>query len=148
MLTGLLQFVQRGTATQVFCGCVLAFVSSGVQVWLQPYREPEANVLKILVDAQLFLAFLLSFLLRVLPRLELQQYEPLSSEFYGWVLLLSVGGLLVAAIGLTLRRVRRGGVPGPTSSRSTSSVPLLDGGARTSNVTTRRSSDASIGGSE
>ena len=44
-LTGLLQFVQRGTATQVFCGCALAFVSSGLQPRLLPYREPEANVL-------------------------------------------------------------------------------------------------------
>ena len=97
-LTGLLQFVQRGTATQVFCGCALAFVSSGMQLRLLPYREPEANVLKTLVDGQLFLTFLLSFLLRVLPRLQLTTYEPLGAEFYGWTLLLSVGGLLVAAV--------------------------------------------------
>ena len=97
-LTGLLQFVQRGTATQVFCGCALAFVSSGLQLRLLPYREPEANVLKTLVDGQLFLTFLLSFLLRVLPRLQLTTYEPLGAEFYGWTLLLSVRGLLVAAI--------------------------------------------------
>ena len=67
---------------------------------LQPYNEMEANILKTLVDAQLFLTFLLSFLLRVLPRLELQQYEPLKAEFYGWVLLLSVIGLLAAAMAL------------------------------------------------
>ena len=101
-LTGLLQFVQRGTATQVFCGCALAFVSSGLQLRLLPYREPEANVLKTLVDGQLFLTFLLSFLLRVLPRLQLTTYEPLGAEFYGWTLLLSVGGLLVAAVVLPL----------------------------------------------
>jgi hypothetical protein len=92
-LTGLLQFVNRGTATQVFCGCGLAFVMSGLQLRLQPYSEIEANILKTLVDAQLFLTFLLSFLLRVLPRLQLQEYEPLSAEFYGWMLLLSVIGL-------------------------------------------------------
>ena len=108
-LTGLLQFVQRGTATQVFCGCALAFVSSGLQLRLLPYREPEANVLKTLVDGQLFLTFLLSFLLRVLPRLQLTTYEPLGAEFYGWTLLLSVGGLLVAAVVLTVRKARRVG---------------------------------------
>ena len=106
-LTGLLQFVQRGTATQVFCGCALAFVSSGLQLRLQPYRATEANVLKTLVDAQLFLTFLLSFLLRVLPRLQSEAYEPLGAEFYGWVLLLSVGALAVAAVVLTARKVRR-----------------------------------------
>jgi len=131
-LTGLLQFVHRGTATQVFCGCALAFVMSGLQLRLQPYSEIEANILKTLVDAQLFLTFLLSFLLRVLPRLELQEYEPLSAEFYGWVLLLSVIGLLAAAVVLTARRIRHG------DGRSTD-APLLDVGAR---------SQASIGGSE
>jgi hypothetical protein len=135
-LTGLLQFVQRGTATQVFCGCGLAFLSSGVQLRLQPYRETEANVLKTLVDAQLFLTFLLSFLLRVLPRLELQEYEPLSVGFYGWVLLLSVVGLLVAAVGLTARRIRRAALPAISS-------PLLDIDARTSD-----SESADVGGAE
>ena len=131
-LTGLLQFVNRGTATQVFCGCGLAFVMSGLQLRLQPYSEIEANILKTLVDAQLFLTFLLSFLLRVLPRLELQEYEPLSAEFYGWVLLLSVIGLLAAAMALTVRRIRRG-------DGLSSDAPLLDVAAR---------SQASIGGSE
>jgi hypothetical protein len=102
--------VQRGTATQVFCGCALAFVSSGLQLRLLPYREPEANVLKTLVDGQLFLTFLLSFLLRVLPRLQLTTYEPLGAEFYGWTLLLSVGGLMVAAVVLTVRKARRVGL--------------------------------------
>ena len=106
---------------------------SGLQLRLQPYSEIEANILKTLVDAQLFLTFLLSFLLRVLPRLELQEYEPLSAEFYGWVLLLSVIGLLAAAVVLTARRIRQHG-----DGRSTD-APLHDVGAR---------SQASIGGSE
>ena len=79
--------------------------------------------------------FLLSFLLRVLQRLELQAYEPLSAEFYGWVLLLSVVGLLVAAAGLTARRLRRGGL-----AAAGLSTPLLDTG-----LDTRQ---ASLGGSE
>ena len=122
-LTGLLQFVQRGTATQVFCGCALAFVSSGLQLRLLPYREPEANVLKTLVDGQLFLTFLLSFLLRVLPRLQLTTYEPLGAEFYGWTLLLSVGGLLVAAVVLTVRKARRVGFGAGVE------IPLLEDAA-------------------
>jgi hypothetical protein len=66
-LSGLLQFVHRGTAAQCFCGSAIAFVSFGVQQWLRPYREPESNVLKALVDTQLFLTFLISFILKVLP---------------------------------------------------------------------------------
>ena len=92
----------------------------------------EANILKSLVDVQLFLTFLLSFLLRVLPWLELKEYEPLSAEFYGWAELLSVIGLLAAAMALTVRRIRRG-------DGLSSDAPLLDVAAR---------SQASIGGSE
>ena len=60
-------------------------------------------------------------------------YEPLSTEFYGWVLLLSVIGLLAAAVALTARRIRHG------EGRLTDEAPLLDVGAR---------AQASIGGSE
>ena len=49
----------------------------GLQLRLLPYREPDANVLKTLVDGQLFL----SFLLRVLPRFQLTTYEPPGAEF-------------------------------------------------------------------
>ena len=66
-LSGLLQFVEPGTAAQVFFGCVISFASFGMQLWLRPYREPQANTLKMLVDSQIFLTFLLSFILRVLP---------------------------------------------------------------------------------
>ena len=66
-------------------------------------------------------------------RLELQWYEPLSAEVYGGVLLLSVIGLLAAAVVLTARRIRHG------DGRSTDAAPLLDVGSR---------SQASIGGSE
>ena len=45
-LSGLLQFVQRGTAAQVLVGCVLAFGAFGVHVRLLPYRDAEANLLK------------------------------------------------------------------------------------------------------
>eukprot|EP01046_Picozoa_sp_COSAG06_P049430 COSAG06_NODE_7608_length_2443_cov_1.659983_3_plen_416_part_01 len=37
-LSGLLQFVHRGTAAQCFCGCAISFASFGVQQWLRPYR--------------------------------------------------------------------------------------------------------------
>ena len=59
-LSGLLQFVERGTAAQVFTGCTVAFCSFGLQLLLQPYRENEANALKALVDMQSFLTFLVS----------------------------------------------------------------------------------------
>ena len=65
-LTGLLQFADRGTAAQVLCGCCVAVSSLAMQLQLAPYREPEANLLKALVDGQIFLTFLISFILRVL----------------------------------------------------------------------------------
>ena len=68
VLSGLLQFVRRGSAEQVLVGCTLAFASFGLQQRVQPYCEPEANTLKALVDAQIFVTFLISFILRVLPR--------------------------------------------------------------------------------
>jgi hypothetical protein len=104
-LSGLLQFVHRGTAAQCFAGSVISFASFGVQQWLRPYREHESNVLKALVDTQLFLTFLISFIIRVLP--EIQSAEPLGTAFYGWLLLCSMAALVVAAIGLTSSQVWR-----------------------------------------
>ena len=91
-------------------------------------------MLKTLVDAQLFLTFLLSFLLRVLPRLESVAYEPLTAEFYGWVLLLSVAALLATAVALIGRRLRRGRA-------APLAIPLLD-------MDGARADAGSIGGSE
>ena len=104
-LSGLLQFVHRGTAAQCFCGSAIAFASFGVQQWLCPYREHESNVLKALVDTQLFLTFLISFILRVLP--DIDSAEPVHTEFYGWLLLSTMVALLGATFGLTLAQVRR-----------------------------------------
>ena len=104
-LSGLLQFVHRGTAAQCFCGSVIAFASFGVQQWLRPYLEHESNILKAVVDTQLFLTFLISFLLRVLP--EINSGEPVGALFYGWLQVCSMGVLVIAAIGLTVMQVWR-----------------------------------------
>jgi hypothetical protein len=104
-LSGLLQLVHRGTAAQCFCGCAISFVSFGVQQRFQPYHFPESNALKALVDCQLFLTFLISFILRVLP--EIDSAEPFQQGFYGWLLVCSMGLLLCAAIGLTARQIHR-----------------------------------------
>ena len=106
-LTGLLQFVHRGTAAQCFCGSVLAFGSFGAQQYLCPYRNAESNVLKALVDTQLFLTFLISFILRVLPKIN--TFEPFGEQVYGWLLLCSMAALLVGATALLLRQLRRRG---------------------------------------
>jgi hypothetical protein len=105
MLSGLLQFVHRGTAAQCFCGCAVAFLSFGIQLWLGPYREREANLLKALVDMQLFLTFLVSFILRVLPLIETA--EPAGQDFYGWLLLLSIAWVVCAGVGLTAMQILR-----------------------------------------
>jgi Leucine-rich repeat (LRR) protein len=117
-LSGLLQFSAPGTAAQVFFGCAIAFSSFGLQLYLVPYREPEANKLKLLVDAQIFFTFLLSFILRVLPSLP---FEPLQPQFYASVLSLSVLILVVLAATLTLRMIRR---QGGTASRGTMHLAL------------------------
>jgi hypothetical protein len=104
-LSGMLQFVHRGTAAQCCFGCGIAFASFGLQQWLRPYRDFEGNVLKALVDTQLFLTFLISFILRVLPHID--SSEPFDKEVYGWVLLCSMGTLLCCAIGLTVMQIHR-----------------------------------------
>ena len=104
-LSGLLQFVHRGTAAQCCFGCGIAFASFGLQQWLRPYRELTSNVLKALVDTQLFLTFLMSFILRVLPHID--SSEPFDKEVYGWVLLCSMVALLCCAVGLTAVQIRR-----------------------------------------
>jgi hypothetical protein len=104
-LSGLLQFVERGTAAQVVVGCALAFAASGLHQRLQPYSRPEANALKALVEAQIFLTFLVSFILRVLPRVAV--FEPLGAEAYGWLLVGGLGCVLVAAAWLTTGQLWR-----------------------------------------
>eukprot|EP01045_Picozoa_sp_COSAG04_P031660 COSAG04_NODE_5935_length_1451_cov_1.517751_2_plen_244_part_01 len=102
-LSGLLQFVERGTAAQVLLGCCLSFASFGVQIRLLPFREPVANVLKSCAECVLFLTFLVSFIIRVLPRVEV--YEPLQAADYGWILVSTLVAFLVLAFALTIRQV-------------------------------------------
>ena len=104
-LSGLLQFVQRGTAAQVLVGCCISFASFGVHVRLLPYRESEANVLKVCAEAVLFLTFLISFILRVLPRVEM--YEQVRAETYGYLLLCSFGVFATLFVALVARQTYR-----------------------------------------
>lgn len=104
-LSGLLDFVQEGSAEQVFCGCGLAFISFGGQLALRPYKQPQANFLKALVDAQIFLTFLISFILRVMPHID--STEPTDDEFYAGLLIASMLLLCMVAVVLTLYQVRR-----------------------------------------
>ena len=104
-LSGLLQFVQRGTASQVLVGCCISFASFGVHVRLLPYREAEANLLKVCAEAVLFLTFLISFILRVLPRVEM--YEPVGAEAYGYLLLSAFGVFAALFVALIARQIYR-----------------------------------------
>ena len=78
---------------------------AGMQFYVRPYKEPESNVLKALVEAQIFLTFLISFILRVLPRIV--SYEPFGAQFYGFLLVGSLSGIFLAAIILTAHQIRR-----------------------------------------
>ena len=102
-LSGLLQFVRRGTAFQVFCGCALSFGSCCLQIHVAPYSERSANLLKALVDAQIFVTFLVSFILRVLP--QIGSSEPVKAATYGWVVVFTLSGLLVTAVRLTAHQI-------------------------------------------
>jgi hypothetical protein len=104
-LSGLLQFVERGTAAQVLVGCCISFTSFGVHVRLLPYRAAEANVLKVCAEAVLFLTFLISFILRVLPRVEM--YEPVGAEAYGYLLVGAFGVFAALFLGLVARQTYR-----------------------------------------
>ena len=100
-LTGVLQFIQPGTGAQIFFGCLVSSMAIGVQLYLKPYRDPEANMLKTVVDAHILLTFLTSFMLRVLNDDTIQSFEPLQAEFYGWILVLSMFILCLAGVALT-----------------------------------------------
>lgn len=104
-LTGLLQFVNRGSSEQVLVGCVISFLAFGLTMKVQPYREAEANVLKALVDFQIFLAFLCSFVLRVLAAVD--NFDSLGKAFYGTVLVTGFVMVLVAAVLLLFHQVHR-----------------------------------------
>lgn len=138
-LSGLLQFVHRGTAAQCFCGCAVAFLSFGLQQRLHPYRESESNALKSLVEMQLFLTFLISFILRVLPVID--SAEPVGAAVYGWVLVSSLALLLTTAVGLTTSQIRRHSRK--SGGRARELVPSLS----QSEAETEQS-DAPLGGSE
>jgi hypothetical protein len=105
-------------------GCCLSVASLALQLWLAPYREAEANLLKALVDAQIALTFLVSFILRVLASdtdAALNLYDPFDTpgraiECYGWLLLVSMLLVVVTGVALTGRqscknRKRLGTIP-------------------------------------
>ena len=96
ILAGLLQFFHRGTATQVLAGCTLTFAAFGLQQRLQPYRSNDANALKTLVEAQLFMTFLISFILRVLPHMA--SFESVDATVYALILVVSLVGVLAIAL--------------------------------------------------
>jgi hypothetical protein len=116
-MTSLLTFVQRGSAIQTLCGCCLAAGSLVLQVQLAPYHSWRSNLLKALVDGQIFLTFLVSFILRLLSegaeadiRQNFYMYEPFSGptaavQAYGWLLIGSMVAVAAVGIGLIAHQV-------------------------------------------
>ena len=107
LLSGLLQFWHRGTAQQIIVGCGFSFAACALQLHACPYREPEATALKTLVDAQIFVVFLISFMLRVLPFVQVDSREPGTAVGYGHVLLASLALFVIAALFLTALLIYR-----------------------------------------
>ena len=86
--------------------CGSPFVAFAMQMHVKPYKEPEANILKALVDFQIFISFLCSFILRILARVS-ENFESLGAAFYGFVLVASFVSVLVVATLLVSRQVYR-----------------------------------------
>eukprot|EP01052_Picozoa_sp_SAG31_P000188 SAG31_NODE_6_length_43291_cov_191.503496_2_plen_1028_part_00 len=115
-LTSLLTFIHRGSAMQTLCGCGIAVGSLVMQVYLNPYRNRGANLLKALVDAQILFTFLISFVLRVLSANEVRYmydfYAPFAMptaavEVYGWLLVGSMIVVVSVGVGLTINELVR-----------------------------------------
>jgi Ca2+/H+ antiporter len=100
-LTGLLQLVDRGSAFQVMMGCSVSFIFASLQHRVQPYVKPEANTLKSLVEGQIFLTFLISFIIRT-QNINVERFGP---EFFGAVLVVSLGMVILAAAVLVAKQV-------------------------------------------
>ena len=112
-----------------------------MQLWLRPYREPESNQLKVLVETQIFLTFLLSFILRVLPSDGRSSLEPLGATFYGWVLVASLLALCTAALLLTAAQIRR-------RSRQRKGLPVVEKPLNQPDTIAQDGSGLLLGGSE
>ena len=75
-------FVERGSTFQVLCGCTLAAASLALQIQLKPYVHWQSNLLKAMVDTQIFTTFLVSFILEVAAestdasRIHYKYYQP------------------------------------------------------------------------
>jgi hypothetical protein len=110
-LSGLLIFVRPGSGAQVLCGCVIAVGSLTLQVGLAPYAEPEANALKALVDWQIFLTFLICFILRYLAagdgKFEADEPLGIDSHDYDTLLACSIWAVIAAAAGLIVHKLVR-----------------------------------------
>eukprot|EP01052_Picozoa_sp_SAG31_P008416 SAG31_NODE_425_length_15822_cov_10.580758_1_plen_502_part_00 len=102
-LTGLLQFCERGTLAQAFCGCSVAVCMLLLQERLSPYKESKSNLLKTMVEIQIFFFFLMLFILRVLANDndEFDYFEPITREKYGDILVGSMLCLVAVFVLLT-----------------------------------------------
>ena len=89
----------------MLAGCGIASCSFGVHVRLVPYRETDSNLLKLAAEALIFMTFLISFVLRVLPRIE--TFELLNAESYDYVLLGAFAAFAALFVGLVTRQVYR-----------------------------------------
>ena len=71
-LGGLLMLLERGSVVQVFTGTCISFVFAVVHAAVRPYRKKATNWLKGFVEMQVFLAFLISFAMRLAGTLDAQ----------------------------------------------------------------------------
>ena len=95
-LTGVLQFFSRGSQFQVFLGCCVAVGSLVMQLHFRPYAHGSINHLKMLVDLQIFLTFLISLVLRTSD----PGADAADTDGYAWALLASI--VAVACVGVAM----------------------------------------------
>jgi hypothetical protein len=102
-LTGLLQLVQRGSAFQVMLGCSISCVFAIMQQRVLPYARAEANALKTLVEGEIFLTFLITFILRT----ESINTEYFGPSFYGSLLIVSLLLVVLGSVGIVAKQACR-----------------------------------------
>jgi hypothetical protein len=102
-LTGVLQFFSRGSQFQVFLGCCVAVGSLVMQLHFRPYAHGSINHLKMLVDLQIFLTFLISLVLRTSD----PGADAADTEGYAWALLASIVAVACVGVAMLVRQTVR-----------------------------------------
>ena len=95
-MVGLLVLAGQGSLSQIFIGLCLSVVTLGAQVYFEPYKHWQNNLLKLVTEAAIFLLLLVALVLKAAP-VGRGPNELLSSEVYDVMLLGVFAGVVPGA---------------------------------------------------